>query len=319
MFKIFKEKNATMKLISGKHIPNNVILQCLIFLAVFIVCQIFASIPSIIPMMINIFKNMRYLTDVLSNDGAQAYNNAIMEIGYTQNIMILSLYGTVLATIVVMLFCKLIERRPMASLGFHKKGAGKSYLIGCLVGIVLMSVSVGLSALFGGLSISINPSINWGVLALFFFGFVCQGASEEVIFRGYFMNTVASKGRIVTAIVLSSIFFGLAHSFNFGLTPLAFINLVLFGAFASIYAIKFDDIWGVCGIHSLWNFMQGNFWGVEVSGMDTGTSIFLSKATSNNNFINGGQFGLEGSIFVTISLVVASIIVLFFDKVSKTD
>ena len=194
----------------------------------------------------------------------------------------------------------MIERRSLASLGFHKNNAGKHYIIGCLVGMALMSLSVGLSALFGGLSISLNSNISWGVLALFFFGFIFQGASEEVIFRGYFMNTVASKGRIVTAIVLNSVFFGLAHSFNFGLTPLAFINLILFGVFASIYAIKFDDIWGV-----------------QVSGMDTGTSIFMATSTSNSNLLNGGSFGLEGSIFVTISLVVASIIVLFFQKPSK--
>lgn len=317
MFKIFKEKNSTMKLVPQEHIPKNVFLQSLIFLAVFIVSQICASIPSFIPMMTNIFSNMTTLMDTLNNQGYDAYMEQVMAIGYTPTIIILSLYGTILATAITMLFCKVIERRPIASLGFKKKNAIKSYLIGCLVGIVLMSVSVLLSAMFGGISLSINPSISWKLLIVYLFGFLFQGASEETIFRGYFLNTVASKNRIVLAIVLNSVFFGLAHSFNMGLTPLAFCNLILFGVFASIYSIKFDNLWGVCGIHSFWNFMQGNFWGVQVSGIDTSTSVFVSSACENKDILNGGAFGLEGSIFVTIVLSVSIIIVLLFKKSTK--
>ncbi|MCD7799790.1 MAG: CPBP family intramembrane metalloprotease [Ruminococcus sp.] len=317
MFKIFKEKNSTMKLVPQEHIPKNVMLQCLIFLGVFIVSQIFASIPSFIPMMMSIFSKMSILMDTLNNQGYTAYMEEVISIGYTPTIIILSLYGTILATAITMLFCKLIERRPMTSLGFHKKYALKNYLIGCLVGIVLMSVCVLLSAMFKGISLSLNPNISWKLFIIYLLGFIFQGASEEVIFRGYFMNTVASKGRIVLAVILNSVFFGLAHSFNMGLTPLALLNLVLYGIFASIYAIRFDNIWGVCGIHSFWNFMQGNFWGVQVSGIDTSTSIFIADSTSNNNILNGGDFGLEGSIFVTIILILATVIVLFCKNPTK--
>ena len=317
MFKIFREKNSTMKLVPQEHIPKNIFLQSVIFLAVFIVSQVCASIPSFIPMMTNIFANMTTLMDTLNNQGYDAYMEKVMSIGYTPTIIILSLYGTILATVITMLFCKVIERRPITSLGFKKKNAIKSYLVGCLVGIVLMSVSVLLSAMFGGISLSVNSNIGWKLLIIYLFGFLFQGASEEIIFRGYFLNTVASKDRIVLAIVLNSIFFGLAHSFNMGLTPLAFCNLVLFGVFASIYSIKFDNLWGVCGIHSFWNFMQGNFWGVQVSGIDTSTSIFVASACENKDILNGGAFGLEGSIFVTIVLSVSIIIVLLFKNSTK--
>jgi hypothetical protein len=234
----------------------------------------------------------------------------VMSIGYDTTVMVLSLYGTVLATVIVLLFCKLIERRPIASLGLRKGKAVKSYLIGCVVGAVMISLSVVLSAVFGGLTLSINPNINVGMLALFLVGFMLQGASEEVTFRGYFLNTVASKGRIALGVALNSIFFGLAHSFNMGLTPLAMVNLILFGVFASTYAIKFDNLWGVCGVHALWNFMQGNFWGIQVSGTDTGTSVFLANTTPDSPLLNGGSFGLEGSIFVTVVLVVGIVVVL---------
>lgn len=317
MLKIFKEKNSTMKLVPQEHIPKNVLLQCLIFLAVFIVAEVCASIPALIPMMTAIFSNMQSLMDTLNNDGMEAYSQAVMEIGYTPTVMAITLYGTVLATVIVLLFCKLIERRPMKSLGFSKQGCIKKYLLGCLVGAVMISVCVLLSMVFGGMKISFNHNIDFPQLLIFFFGFILQGASEETIFRGYFLNTVASKGRIVLAIVLNSVFFGLAHSFNMGLTPLAFLNLTLFGVFASVYAIKSDNLWGVCGVHSLWNFMQGNFWGIQVSGTDTGTSIFIADTTPNAPLLNGGDFGLEGSIFVTFTLIVSITIVLFLSKSTK--
>jgi hypothetical protein len=317
MLKIFKEKNTTMQLVPQEHIPRSVLLQCLIFLAVFIVAEVCASIPALIPMMTAIFNDMNHLLEVLNNEGMEAYSNAVMEIGYTPTVMAISLYGTVLATLIVLLFCKLIERRPMKSLGFSKDGCVKKYLVGCLVGAVMISICVWLSVAFGGMTISFNHNIDFLQLLVFFFGFILQGASEETIFRGYFLNTVASKGRIVLAVVLNSVFFGLAHSFNMGLTPLAFLNLVLFGVFASVYAMHSDSLWGVCGVHSLWNFMQGNFWGIQVSGTDTGTSIFLADTTPNATLLNGGAFGLEGSIFVTITLIASIGIVLFLSKSTK--
>lgn len=313
MLETFKKKNSTMEAVPQEHIPKNVVLQCLIFLGVFVVAEVCASIPAVVPMMTNVYRNVEYLMETLNTEGVSAYTDAVMEIGYTPTVMALSLYGTVLATVVVLLFCKLIERRPMRSLGFCRRHAVRRYLFGCMLGAAMISTSVVLSALFGGLSLSANPNVDWSMLALFFFGFVLQGASEETIFRGYFLNTVASKGRVVLAIVLNSVFFGLAHSFNMGLTPLAVLNLVLFGVFASVYAVRCDDLWGVCGVHSLWNFMQGNFWGVQVSGTDTGTSVLVADTNPDSPLLNGGDFGLEGSIFVTIVLVVAIVVVLFFE------
>ena len=181
-----------------------------------------------------------------------------------------------------------------------------------------MSVIVILSTLFGGLSISLNGTIDYKTLLIYLGGFLLQGASEEVIFRGYLMNTIACKDRILLAVVINSVLFAFAHSLNSGLTVLAVVNLFLYGAFASVYALKKDSLWGVCGIHSLWNFAQGNIWGVQVSGIDTSTSICTATQTSNINILNGGAFGLEGSVFTTIVLIVAIIIVFLFENFKKS-
>jgi hypothetical protein len=86
------------------------------------------------------------------------------------------------------------------------------------------------------------------------------------------------------------------------------INLVLFGLFASVYTLKANSIWGICAFHSIWNFAQGNIFGIPVSGLSLNASVFSFKPTDSGTLFNGGGFGLEGGLAVTIVLVVSIII-----------
>ncbi len=60
----------------------------------------------------------------------------------------------------------------------------------------------------------------------------------------------------------------------------------------------------------MWNFAQGNIFGVSVSGMDIMASVFSFAPTNEGELINGGTFGLEGGLAVTIVLILATIAVL---------
>ena len=78
--------------------------------------------------------------------------------------------------------------------------------------------------------------------------------------------------------------------------------------------IHFDNIWGVCGIHSVWNFTQGNLYGISVSGSGQSESIFRTSQNSSHAFLTGGEFGIEGSIATTIVLLTGTAIVLLMHK-----
>ena len=54
----------------------------------------------------------------------------------------------------------------------------------------------------------------------------------------------------------------------------------------------------------MWNFVQGNIFGIPVSGMKIKASV-LSFSQQGNYLINGGDFGLEGGLAVTLVLVVS--------------
>ena len=88
----------------------------------------------------------------------------------------------------------------------------------------------------------------------------------------------------------------------------------LFGVFASLYAMADDGIAGACAIHTIWNFLQGNIFGFEVSGNNMGEPLFL-LGEEKANIINGGAFGAEGGLAVTVVLAIAVIIV--FEKNSR--
>ncbi|MBR6384736.1 MAG: CPBP family intramembrane metalloprotease [Ruminococcus sp.] len=213
--------------------------------------------------------------------------------------------------LISILFCKLIEKRSLKSMGFGKEKAFGHYFSGLFIGMFMMSANVFLSVGLGVNSINLSENINYGMLSIFFFGFLIQGAAEEVLFRGCFMNTIGGKISAVPAILISSVAFSLAHAANGGINLLAFFNIALFGVFAGLYMILFDDIWGACAIHSTWNFFQGNVYGISVSGTDVENSVFTLTNSKQNVILTGGSFGIEGSIFTTLILSLATALLIF--------
>jgi membrane protease YdiL (CAAX protease family) len=140
------------------------------------------------------------------------------------------------------------------------------------------------------------------MILLFLLGYLLQGMSEEVLVRGYFMVSLGRANSIGWAVIMSSLMFAMLHIFNAGLSVLAFINLALYGLMMALYMLKHESIWGVCAIHSAWNFVQGNVFGVQVSGMPLTESVFATELTGSH-WITGGDFGLEGGLAVTVVLL----------------
>lgn len=225
--------------------------------------------------------------------------------------MICTLSVTIATTLIVMGFCKWIQKRKMNTLGFHKKGWVKEYLIGWLVGFVLFSAAVLICVMTGSLTfVGISPNFAVGTFLLFTLGFIVQGMSEEVLCRGYFMVSVGRRYSMWVAVIVNSVAFAILHLSNSGISVLAVVNLALFGVFASVYFVKRNDIWGICAVHSVWNLVQGNVYDIRVSGMKLSCSLFSSEITEGKELINGGAFGLEGGLAVTIVLVVGTLILL---------
>lgn len=277
-------------------------IQLLIFVAVFFIAQIGATIPLIVAI-------VRKL--LLTEGGIDQNTLTEYTTNLPQDIMIVSLFSTLIATILTIVYCRFIERRSLHSIGFVKKKGVSDYFLGLLIGLILFSFSVLIAYLTGSVEFNgLNSNIPYGIILLFLIAFLIQGMSEEVILRGYLMVSLSTKIPVIAAILINSLIFSVLHFTNPGASPLAAFNIALFGIFASIFALKSDSLWGVCGIHSAWNFVQGNFFGFKVSGLDTSSSILSFTSSEAGSLFNGGAFGMEGGLGVTITLAIGILIVL---------
>ena len=222
-----------------------------------------------------------------------------------------SLYATVATIVATLFYCLKLEKRRAFTLGFIKKGAVIEYACGLGIGLLLFSAAYGISLLSGELTFNgFNYEASIGSILFFFFGFIIQGASEEILIRSYFFVSTAANSNVLLAILSSSGLFAALHLGNPGISFLAIINLFLFGIFAAIYFLRRGSIWGICAIHSIWNFAQGNIFGCRVSGLPIDSALFVT--TENGRTLwSGGAFGPEGGLGVTVVLLIAIGIVTF--------
>lgn len=307
MLSVFKQKPGILIEAQKAKFKPAFILQILIFIALFLITSFAQSIP------IMVFTFVKSFTAAMNQEISLDDPATITE--YTDKLisgmMLASLLVTGIATILIIIYCRFIEKRSLYSMGFNRKKAFLDYIIGLAVGFGMFSVCVLISVLTGSLQYDgfVLGNGIW-LLLCFFIGFVIQGMSEEVILRGYFMMSVAAKNSILLAVIANSVIFALMHLTNPGVSLLGVVNLILFGLFASVYTLKMNSIWGICAIHSIWNFAQGNIFGIRVSGMETKVSLFSFLQKGTSTLINGGAFGLEGGLAVTVVLLLSTVIVL---------
>ena len=182
------------------------------------------------------------------------------------------------------------------SLGIVKEGALKNYLTGVLWGAGLLFIIYLILFITGHTGrVSINGlSI---IVILLFFGFIIQGASEEFLMRGYFMNSIAARSNIPFAVIINSVVFMVLHLANPGVTFVSMLNILIFGIIFSLLFLLTENIFVVSGMHFFWNFALGGLLGSNVSGMEM-KSVFVIPLSGSEIF-SGGDFGIEGSLITT--------------------
>lgn len=85
-----------------------------------------------------------------------------------------------------------------------------------------------------------------------------------------------------------------------------------------VYTMREGSLWGISALHSVWNWVQGNFFGFEVSGTNASGGTLLNLLATGKDWLTGGAFGPEGGLAVTIVLV-AGIAATIFWKSKETN
>lgn len=313
--------NAAIENCRASVLKQNIFRVSVVFLLVFFLGQLLSSLILMIP---------AYVSIIFDEEAAYILNDAssdFSDISEIVNKMLLnppewfklaSLFTAAGCAVAAVYYCTKIEHRTMFSLGFAKKGAAKEYICGFLAGLLMYSAAFGFVYLTGDVRLSgFNPEASLPMILLFLLGYIVQGASEEILTRGYYFVSAAVSCNVPAAVFLSAAFFAALHLGNSGLSFLAVINIFLFGVFAALYFLRRGNLWGIMAMHSAWNFAQGNIWGFKVSGMSITSSVFTTEAVGERTIFNGGAFGTEGGLGVTFVLL-AGIAILAFMKNKQT-
>lgn len=285
-------------------------LELLIFFLVFLVGTTVQSVVLFPFLFAEVFRQLPRVLEITSSGDIAAFTALAEEISASP----LGVVGTLLSTagliLTVILYCRLMEKRSIASLGIGKPVCGE-YFGGLLAGLALFGACLGFSLLFGKLTFTgLSAGRNVWLLILLFFCFLLQGFAEELLCRGYLMSSLAREVPLPAALFASSAVFAVLHTANTGFNFLSFFNIFLFGLFCGIYCIRRGSILGAAALHGIWNFAEGCLCGLPVSGLSLPTALFGFSTEGANLFVTGGAFGPESGLATTFALTVGTVLLL---------
>jgi len=282
---------------------------------VIILCIVFNILAGIIALIPYFFQVAQYMA---------AHPGAAMELAPKPDLngLWFLIAPCAIEILLVLGWMALVEKRPPAVMGFNGNGFVRfirGYLIGCAMLVFVVGTIWGLGGYrVENAGIWVAPTVAAFLPILgYLVGFVIQGSSEEVLMRGWLMQTVASRHGLVWGIIINSLLFGAAHLGNIKPSPAMYAgctNVALFGVFISLYACRDRSLWGVCGWHGAWNWLLGIGFGLEVSGLHMGVKpliIDLGDTAGAAWWLTGAEWGPEASIVTTLMLLAGIIILIW--------
>ena len=217
-----------------------------------------------------------------------------------------------------------LDKRSFESLGLKLDGRT---LVDILAGIGITFVQMGfiyvLMLGLGWLTFEgfawefdpINVVINNVIAAFIVFIFV--GWNEELLSRGYHLQTIASGTNLFWGVVISSAVFGLLHLGNPNATWVSAAGIFFAGVFLAYGYIRTKQLWLPIGLHIGWNFFEGVGFGFPVSGLDV---YALTRIRVHGPELwTGGAFGPEAGLIVLPSLALGAFLIYFYTMRRSSD
>lgn len=221
--------------------------------------------------------------------------------------LITTVLSAIIASVVVYIFVKLNDVSKPLRVGLTTQHKLRDFSLGTALGAIVMAFGFGSLLALGEIQIK-NISFDAVDLACSTIGFLAVAYGEELVFRGYLMRKLQLKYSAFTALIVSSIIFTIMHLANDNLSLMGVFDLFVAGIMLGAIFLYTKNLWMVIGLHFSWNFVQSHL-GFNVSGLDSYSIIETQYA--EQNLLNGGAFGFEGSILSTLAQFVI-LIALYF-------
>lgn len=262
------------------------------------------------------FLFMYMLTIVMAPPILQALASLGMEVTKTR-ILQFSLFSEIIQIIFILLFCRAFFKLNADDLWLGHPQKATFYMMGYGAGIVLFTVFIILSLPIKNLVYAGKGSMPALDILLYLPAFGIQSFQEELLTRGLLQRVIKDKWGVTPSIIIPSLFFAVLHLANDGIHVVAVLNLFLVGILFALMVYATGSLWYAAAAHGAWNYVQGVIFGQQISGIDLGGSLLRFDVISNNTLINGGAFGPEGSIIVTLILSLG--IAYYYNKMKHKD
>ena len=230
-----------------------------------------------------------------------------------------TLINLIAFTISVFLARCFLDRRSFASLGLKlDRRVAPDLLAGIVISSVIMALIFLVMAVFGwiqfeGFAWPFRPlSVVLGQSLLFLLIFIFIGWQEELLVRGYYLQTLASGTNLFWGVLLSSVIFGLMHLGNPSATWFSAAGIFFAGLFLALGYVRTGQLWLPIGLHLGWNFFEGIVFGFPVSGFATFPLIRIS--ISGPVLWSGGAFGPEAGLILLPALLLGALLISLYAR-----
>ncbi|HSJ89090.1 MAG TPA: type II CAAX endopeptidase family protein [Anaerolineales bacterium] len=221
---------------------------------------------------------------------------------------------TFAVTVSVFLARRFLDKRSIESLGLQ---LSIQTLFDILMGIFITFLQMGLiyflmSQLgwitFQGFAWQFDPlSLVLRNTLLFIVIFILVAWNEELLSRGYHLQTIASGTNIFWGVMISSAVFGLLHLGNPGANWTSTLGIFLAGIFFAFGYLRTKQLWLPMGMHLGWNFFEGVGFGFPVSGLDIYPLTRIQ--VHGPELWTGGPFGPEAGLIILPALLLGVLLI----------
>jgi uncharacterized protein len=209
----------------------------------------------------------------------------------------------------------LFEELPFRALGCSPhRGWLKNFAIGSALGAATLFLAALFATVTRGIHFRFDPAGSRSIsetLAVSLLIFLFAAAAEEMLFRGYPLQTLTRANLAWLGVLLTSVPFAAVHLNNPHAVPgFTFVNTALAGVWLAVAYLRTRSLWLPLALHWSWNWAQSSLLGLPVSGIERIAPAPLLQATNlGPDWLTGGAYGIEGGAACTVALLISTLII----------
>ena len=197
------------------------------------------------------------------------------------------------------------------------------FLVGILVGVLLILIIVGGIVAFGAFKFAGFKKVSVLMTILTFGAVFVRATTIEIMCRGYLQNVLNRKMSVGAAMIVSAFAFLIPSiapliGLSIPVMIMAVYNLFLVSIMYSMIMVKFNSMWVSAGIHVGWNYFMAFVLDLPMAGTNYSGGLVNFEYISNDIILTGGRYGITASMVMTGVLLIIDLF-LIRDVITKDD